>query len=60
MLEDGFLRIVIADDGKGGASVSAGTGIRGVIDRVRGVGGDLIMESSVGCGTRIKVKIPCE
>ena len=59
MLEDGFLRIVIADDGKGGASVSAGTGIRGVIDRVRGVGGDLIMESSVGCGTRIKVKIPC-
>lgn len=59
MLEDGFLKIVIADDGKGGASVSAGTGIRGVIDRVRGVGGDLILESPVGRGTQIKVKIPC-
>jgi len=59
MLADGLLRIEIADDGKGGASVSAGTGIRGVIDRVRGVGGDVTVESPAGHGTRIKVEIPC-
>jgi len=58
-LTDGSLRIEIADDGKGGASINAGTGIRGLIDRVRGVGGDLILESPVGHGTRIEVKIPC-
>jgi signal transduction histidine kinase len=58
-LADGSLRIQIADDGKGGASESAGTGIRGIIDRVRGMGGDLIVESPAGHGTRIKVRIPC-
>ncbi len=58
-LADDSLRIEIADDGKGDASVSAGTGIRGLIDRVRGVGGDLIVESPAGLGTRIEVRIPC-
>lgn len=58
-LADDSLRIEIADDGKGGASVSAGTGIRGLIDRVRGVGGDLTVESPAGLGTRIEVRIPC-
>jgi signal transduction histidine kinase len=55
----GSLRIEIADDGKGGASASAGTGISGVIDRVRAVGGDVSLESPAGHGTRIKVSIPC-
>lgn len=58
-LTDGSLRIEIADDGRGGASINAGTGIRGLIDRVRGVGGDLVLESPAGHGTRIEVKIPC-
>ena len=58
-LADDSLRIEIADDGDGGARVSAGTGIRGLIDRVRGVGGDLLLESPAGHGTRIKVRIPC-
>jgi len=55
----GWLQIEIADDGKGGARVSAGTGISGIIDRVRGVGGDVSLESPAGHGTRIKVSIPC-
>ena len=58
-LADGLLRIEIADDGKGDACASAGTGIRGLIDRVRGVGGDLVLDSPAGHGTRIKVRIPC-
>lgn len=58
-LADGSLRIEIADDGKGGASESAGTGIRGAIDRVRGVGGELVLDSPAGRGTLVKVVIPC-
>jgi signal transduction histidine kinase len=59
LLADGLLRIEIADDGRGGASMSAGTGIRGLADRVRGVGGDLVVESPAGRGTRIEARIPC-
>lgn len=59
VLADGSLRLEVADDGKGGASESAGTGICGAIDRVRGVGGDLILNSPVGRGTVVKVVIPC-
>jgi signal transduction histidine kinase len=39
--------------------MSAGTGIRGLADRVRGVGGDLAVESPAGRGTRIEARIPC-
>ena len=59
LLADGQLRIEIADDGRGGASMSAGSGIRGLVDRVRGVGGDLAVESPAGRGTRIEARIPC-
>jgi signal transduction histidine kinase len=53
------LLIEVSDDGQGGARVSAGTGLRGVIDRVRGVGGDLELDSPVGQGTRVRAQIPC-
>jgi signal transduction histidine kinase len=53
------LLIEVSDDGQGGAQVSAGTGLRGVLDRVRGVGGDLELDSPVGHGTRVRAQIPC-
>lgn len=56
---DGWLLITIADDGRGGASVSAGSGLRGVIDRIRGIGGDLELDSPAGHGTQIRAQIPC-
>jgi signal transduction histidine kinase len=55
----GFLRVEITDDGQGGACADAGTGIRGIIDRVRGIGGDLVLDSPPGAGTRIEARIPC-
>jgi signal transduction histidine kinase len=55
----GWLRIEITDDGQGGACPDAGAGIRGLIDRVRGVGGDLVLDSPAGAGTRIEARIPC-
>jgi len=48
----------IADDGRGGADISAGTGLRGLSDRVAAVGGQLQVESDSGGGTRIHTEIP--
>jgi signal transduction histidine kinase len=55
----GWLRITIRDNGQGGASADAGTGIRGILDRVRGIGGDAELHSAPGAGTEIRVRIPC-
>jgi len=54
-----WLLITVTDDGQGGASVSAGSGIRGVIDRIRGIGGDAELDSPAGQGTQIRAQIPC-
>jgi signal transduction histidine kinase len=56
----GWLRITVSDDGQGGASPAAGTGIRGIIDRARAIGGDAELDSVPGRGTRITARVPCE
>jgi signal transduction histidine kinase len=53
------LEITVTDDGKGGAWAAAGTGLGGVIDRVRGVGGEAELDSRPGQGTTIRAQIPC-
>ena len=55
----GWLRITVSDDGQGGASADAGTGIRGILDRVHGIGGNAELYSPPGQGTEIRVRIPC-
>ena len=56
---DGYLVVSVADDGAGGACLAAGLGLRGVLDRVRGVGGEVDIDSPAGRGTRIEARIPC-
>jgi signal transduction histidine kinase len=56
---DGVLRLVVADDGIGGASSAAGTGLAGMADRVAAQGGTLALDSPAGAGTRIAVELPC-
>jgi signal transduction histidine kinase len=51
---DGVLRMTIADDGVGGASV-----LRSLRDRVAAQGGTLVIDSPPGAGTRIAVELPC-
>jgi signal transduction histidine kinase len=53
------LHITVADDGRGGASADAGSGIRGIMDRVRGIGGDVEVHSPPGHGTQIRAQISC-
>jgi signal transduction histidine kinase len=52
------LLIEIADDGSGGADPSAGTGLRGLADRVEALGGRLAVDSPPGDGTRVSASLP--
>jgi signal transduction histidine kinase len=55
----GALRLVVVDDGIGGATVAGGTGLSGLTDRVEAQGGTLLIHSPPGEGTRIEAEIPC-
>ena len=57
---DGMLGVEIADDGKGGADMAAGTGLRGLADRVEALGGRLTLSSPAGAGTTIRASLPLE
>lgn len=59
-VEDGWLALEVADDGEGGANPANGTGLRGLMDRVSALGGELVVQSSPGRGTVIGARIPCE
>jgi len=56
-LDDDRLRVTVDDDGAGGAD-EAGSGLRGLADRVDALGGRLTVESPVGGGTRLRAEIP--
>jgi signal transduction histidine kinase len=57
-VDDGELRVEVADDGIGGADPSRGSGLRGLSDRVAAVEGVLKVESPPGEGTRLVTRIP--
>jgi signal transduction histidine kinase len=52
-------RVVITDNGVGGADPGGGTGLRGLADRIEALAGGLRIESTPGQGTRIEAHIPC-
>ena len=51
--------IEIADDGVGGADATAGTGLRGLADRVEALDGRLLVSSAPAAGTVIRAELPC-
>jgi signal transduction histidine kinase len=59
LVVSGVLRLVVVDDGIGGARVASGTGLSGLTDRVEAQGGTLLIHSSPGAGTRLEAEIPC-
>lgn len=57
-IDDELLRIVVSDDGVGGADAGAGSGLVGLRDRIEAVGGHLGVESRPGEGTTLHVTMP--
>jgi signal transduction histidine kinase len=52
------LRVEIVDDGRGGATQSAGSGLQGLRDRVEAIGGSFEVDSADRRGTRIVAILP--
>ncbi len=57
---DARLVVSIADDGRGGAEPTRGSGLHGLNDRVEALGGRLSISSPAGEGTRIEADLPIE
>jgi signal transduction histidine kinase len=55
---DHTLVIVVSDDGKGGARVEEGSGLRGLADRVEALGGRLTVTSRRDAGTQLVAELP--
>jgi signal transduction histidine kinase len=51
--------VQVSDDGVGGAQVEAGTGLRGLQDRLAALDGRLDLHSPPGGGTVLRATIPC-
>jgi signal transduction histidine kinase len=56
----GVLSVVVRDDGAGGASLSAGSGLRGVARRLEVFDGTITLTSPAGGPTVVRMEVPCE
>jgi signal transduction histidine kinase len=54
-----LLAVTVADDGYGGAGLSAGTGLRGLQRRLAAFDGTLAIDSPPGGPTAITLELPC-
>lgn len=52
------LSVEIVDDGVGGATLESGSGLRGLVDRIEGLGGRLLVLSPPGRGTTVRAELP--
>jgi signal transduction histidine kinase len=52
------LRVTVHDDGVGGADLARGTGLVGLKDRVEALGGQILIDSRGGAGTRLQAAFP--
>jgi signal transduction histidine kinase len=57
-VRDGRLVVTVADDGRGGANPRAGSGLRGLADRLAAIGGDFDVASPPGAGTLLTASLP--
>jgi signal transduction histidine kinase len=57
---DGVLQVSVRDDGRGGAGFGHGSGLVGLRDRAETLGGQLLLHSSPGAGTSVRVSLPLD
>jgi signal transduction histidine kinase len=56
--EGSWLAVRVVDDGRGGADVARGSGLRGLMDRIEALGGRLSIRSPSDEGTRLEARLP--
>jgi signal transduction histidine kinase len=56
---NGSAVVEVSDDGIGGADPRRGSGLRGLVDRLAALDGELLLVSPAGGGTRVHARIPC-
>jgi signal transduction histidine kinase len=54
------LRVRVADDGRGGVNLDAGTGLRGLRNRIEGLGGRFVIQSPDGGPTVLDAEVPLQ
>jgi signal transduction histidine kinase len=52
------VRASVTDDGVGGAALTGGSGLIGLVDRVEALGGRLALDSPAGQGTTVSIELP--
>ncbi len=57
--EDGRLRLMVRDDGQGGADPVRGSGLRGIQQRLAAFDGNLTLSSPPGGPTELFAELPC-
>jgi signal transduction histidine kinase len=58
--DDQQAQVEIRDDGRGGADPAAGSGLRGLVDRLGALRGHLHVESPPHGGTVLRAIVPCD
>jgi len=58
--DSGMLSVTVGDDGTGGASLAAGTGLAGVARRLEVFDGTVDVHSPAGGPTEVIMELPCE
>jgi signal transduction histidine kinase len=56
-VDDGWATVEVSDDGVGGTQLDGGSGLRGLVDRVSALGGQLELDSPAGAGTTLRARI---
>lgn len=57
-VSEGKLRVLVRDDGVGGANPSRGSGLVGLKDRIEALGGTFLVRSRDGQGTTVSCELP--
>jgi PAS domain S-box-containing protein len=53
-----LVRLEVRDDGRGGATPAAGSGLQGLADRLAALGGELVLDSPADGGTVLRARLP--
>jgi signal transduction histidine kinase len=56
--DDGLATVEVCDDGRGGADAEAGSGLRGLADRLAALDGQFAIASPLGKGTAVRAILP--